>query len=1611
MNNSNKYVPELIAGSLNRKSDDKSTGQPTDKSKGWTSKVTTKPQRRPKANAKANASANASAKKVANVNVPQKPGLFSQIGSAFSNMAKQVVRPAGISVQPSVQQEPVKQEPVIPSVKKEPIIPPVKQEPFIPSVKQEPTFPPMPALETVEQVPFVPPVQVNVKPPIIPVQVKLEPSIPPVQVKVELPSVPSAPKVEPIAPSAPSAPKVEPPSAPKVEPIAPSQSILGQIGSAIGSLLPSTKPAKPAAKPLFNPLQKPLPVKLKDTSNLDLPMVELPPQDFSTQFETLQGYLTEPLLYNQPLHQTAEYLNLNEDGLPLKVTKKLSGRYIHLPNKPQFRHYLGGQLRSTVSIENVNDKIPLQSMTDVERFHRAVRMGVQYRESYIAIDLNTGQVAIIRKDFYPTLQPIITKTPKPYMVRDRKTPSWVFAVYKLQFKDTNHVQEGYVYEKKIQTSEYVKKVITPEEMKEMTRMQCSRNELGYFEFDRHQFSVVSLYNKFSESPGLAIFDSTGAGKTCKVTNLIGTNFQPEFDLLWVAPTTASIGKLLKEYFNDMCSIQARDKLAQIKIDALNRGKSEAEANAILAKKVDEITNENDPNANNRLMHDFHIGLSKNRTFVYEHMVGALATKCGVTIALSVTKETQGRAKKLLDKLLVLVIDEAHNIFSTSDSNPWHTKVTGGNLKLEDIYGPKWQSRTFLNDGVIRGRDLLAHYLYQSYKTFGSSSVRFMPISATIMNVNPNELFWIINLLHKDETVRLDMVRNNKWSEYIDIDTYKLKDESYDRLRQALQQNTTFAPANKDPTKFAQKVISEIIPVPLLDVHAEQVKQRIRESKTKDVSIEDIYMEFYRLTMMYDSQQKIPSGEVIAKWHTEYARLQFSDTAQAISHIKENIYPKYGDHSVITYETIHFNKDSVDYFNWNGVDSTLSKKSDQELEAQFAKGVTNPFQLIPEDIKQAFASGAFPVGNNASFTAAKPNSKRQWIEMFCPLIYKVIQHLKEQVKQNPNRKFAITCNATVTPGEKKGLFGTEVIRWALSTFNDIFEYVAEEDKATKNRPASSKITYTFLSSIDTKDAAKSHELTMFNDENNSRGQVCQVFIFDSMYKEGIDLTDTDILYMIEPSRTRTDFEQASSRIARMCRSQVQKFYKGIGAITRIVMICSTTSQKESLFEYINSATTDLERCRGENLCRIVSNIASRNAIDYDANKHLESNSVQIKFKVHQRINGTPVYYKGTAYPSEDPSDSFPVIVPHKAVVQTYNVGDIVDTGNANTTKITGYDKRRDVWQLSDGVSSFEATHDQFLLREGTDAMFKYYDAADTVAAIFDIAKTSTIFSGIDRQIIQFNAQLDRVVLKQEYTDAELKLICDTMQKLHEGFMGNNQFMLLVMYSILVTLSQTQASKQVDMAIPNDNNIEEFYMVWDGEKFGPHYRSFVRRMKETTKNFCVAFLKVHSKSSPVRHTNILIYHKRQNKVARIDLLGQLGEGLFDFAGVDASLAKMFECAVEPQLSLHIHGDQLREAYQNKTRVQCHYFDLSSLILVYYTVFYIIHHLNNDNASIKLLNNEVMQRLDDPNTERLTKQFLAIAQNLQELQTNIMTSELYDPELPVWKNTRREILQLVN
>ncbi len=1588
MNNSNKYVPELIAGSLNRKPTDKSSDKSTDKSKGWTSKVTTKPQRRPKANGSS---------KEGPKEGPQKPGLFSQIGSAFSNMAKQVVRPSITSsaaqvkqepvispmkqesvkqesVQPSVKQEPVKQESVNPPMKQESVIPSVKQEP----VEQEPFIPPMPALE---QVPFVPPVRVNVKPPIIPVQVTLEP---PVQVKVEVP-----------------------PSAPKVEPSAPSQSILGQIGSAIGSLLPSTKPAKPTAKPLFNPLQKPLPVKLKDTSNLDLPMVELPPQDFSTQFETLQGYLTEPLLYNQPLHQTAEYLNLNEDGLPLKVTKKLSGRYIHLPNKPQFRHYLGGQLRSTVSIENVNDKIPLQSMTDVERFHRAVRMGVQYRESYIAIDLNTGQVAIIRKDFYPTLQPIITKIPKPYMVRDRKTPSWVFAVYKLQFKDTNHVQEGYVYEKKIQTSEYVKKVITPEEMKEMTRMQCSRNEFGYFEFDRHQFSVVSLYNKFSESPGLAIFDSTGAGKTCKVTNLIGTNFQPEFDLLWVAPTTASIAKLLKEYFSDMCSIQARDKLAQIKIDALNRGKSEAEANAILAKKVEQITNENDPNANNRLMHDFHIGLSKNRTFVYEHMVGALAVKCGVTIALSVSQETKGRAKKLLDKLLVLVIDEAHNIFSTSDSNPWHTKVTGGNLKLEDIYGPKWQSRTFLQDGVIRGRDLLAHYLYQSYKKFGSSSVRFMPISATIMNVNPNELFWIINLLHKDETVRLDMVRNNKWSEYIDIDTYKLKDESYDRLRQALQQNTTFAPANKDPTKFAQKVISEIISVPLLDVHAEQVKQRIRESKTKEVSIEDIYMEFYRLTMMYDSQQKIPNGEVIAKWHTEYARLQFSDTAQAISHIKENIYPKYGDHSVITYETIHFNKDSVDYFNWNGVDSTLSKKSDQELEAQFAKGVTNPFQLTPEDIKQAFAGGASPVGNNASFTAASPNSKRRWIELFCPLIYKVIQHLKEQVQLNPNRKFAITCNATVTPGEKKGLFGTEVLRWALSTFNDIFEYVTEENNASKN----SKITYTFLSSIDTKDAAKSHELTMFNHKNNSRGQVCQVFIFDSMYKEGIDLTDTDILYMIEPSRTRTDFEQASSRIARMCRSQVQKFYKGIGAITRIVMICSTTSQKESLFEYINSATTDLERCRGENLCRIVSNIASRNAIDYEANKHLESNSVQIKFKVHQRINGTPVYYKGTAYPSDDPSDSFPVIVPHKAVVQTYNVGDIVDTGNTNTTKITGYDKNRDVWQLSDGTSSFEATHDQFLLREGTDAMFKYYDAADTVAAIFDIAKTSTIFSGIDRQIIQFNAQLDKVVLKREYTDTELKLICETMQKLHEGFMGNNQFMLLVMYSILVTLSQTQASKQVDIAIPNDENIEEFYMVWDGEKFGPHYTSFVRRMKETTKNFCVAFLKVHSKSSPVRHTNILIYHKRQNKVARIDLLGQLGEGLFDFAGVDAALARAFQCAVEPQLSLHIHGDQLREAYQNKTRVQCHYFDLSSLILVYYTVFYIIHHLNNDNASIKLLNNEIMQRLDDPNTERLTKQFLAIAQNLQELQTNIMMSEHYDPELPVWKNTRREILQLVN
>jgi hypothetical protein len=1345
------------------------------------------------------------------------------------------------------------------------------------------------------------------------------------------------------------------------------------------------------------------------------------------------GYLEEPFPRRDPgKYFTDDYMNLNEnDEIPFKVKYIEVDHYPALRHKQEFRHYLGGQFRRTISIERYKYKKELEGLSDSQRFDRAVKMAIAYHAPYVAIDENSGHVAVILPNQFETLKRVneIKKDCWPYLNHDRVTPSFSFAVYQILNQDTNDVlDQKYAYEaKKRKQNDHV---VSDADM-DVTKLehaQCDFDSiLGWFKFEPHQANITDQYTMESESPGIAIFDSTGAGKTCKVSNLVSTNFQSHgFSLRWVSPNSDSKEQLWNSYINEMCSMYAREEL-------MKKANNKKEIVKVIIEEL-----RNDTKGNFNLGQTYKLGLAKNQTHEYWEIVKLLAAKFEVNVdgINSTAKTTRDDAAKIKMTETVFVVDEFHNVLSEDSKHPWNNVVTG--ITLQDIYGANYLKRVYLNDKKVRARDLLAHYIFQSYKE-GKNSIRFIPISATIMNNNPNDLFWTMNLLHRDDASRVDLVRDNDWYTYIDRDTMLLKQDSMKQLKALLHKNTTYAPANKDPRKFAQKLISDVIKVPLLSVHCDKIIRRVRRAiHDKKASVEDIYNIFYDNGLMYRIDVKgapvMPNTRTLNEWYHKFQTSKIPNNVdEFIIHVQQHVYSQYHKDYHITFEHIQHNKHPMEYFAFNQNTSSYDTLSSEQLKQLFKKGnLHNFFQLDQSEMdsieRQAIegvpaskgrkktkvakkkmvsvesnASSDTDIPTPITFNATQTlDDRRKFIEMFCPVVYQLLMHLVNENNKNPGKKYAICCNARPNNGDD--MTGTNLLVWALKAFDNLFTPASSRQRESFQQHDGTKITYTFLSGFIQTPFSKDD----FNSfKSNPNGNQCRVIIYDATNREGVDLADVDVLYMIEPCRTRSEFEQTSSRIARMCKSQHQQFFKGIGAITRIILFCATTPDLNILYEQVVTETNDIGRFMGENLCRILYSVAKHNALDYEANKHLDQNAVQIPFTVQERFNiHQKTYYKGIAHP--DVQTSFPVIVPHSAVVQAYAVGSFIPLNNNRQAKVVEHDATTGVWTILFNGQESQITDDALLLSEGTVGKFRYYDTADTVSAIFDIARMSSLFSNIDRQIIQMNRKISIMARKSRYTEQEIQELCSTMTQLHKGFQGNHQFMLLIMYGILLNLKEH--AKSVDMALPRDTDI--FYMEWDGNRLSTNTDLFVNYMKACQKSFSIAFLKVNSATEVARHTNILIYDTRpEPKVLyRIDLLGNLGDDLFRTTSLNQKLAEKFGVACAPITSLPLEMEQLMEARKNNMATKaCRRYNLSPLLLLFYTTYYIAFTLQNKN--VDEINTIITTMLNDPGSELLTKKFVALASGLAKYQEHIMQDSKYDPELPMWENTKNAILHLTH
>jgi hypothetical protein len=1433
------------------------------------------------------------------------------------------------------------------------------------------------------------------------------------------------------------------------------------------------------------------------------------------------GNFYDPLPYKFPKFRTPDFLNHNNTTFrPTKLHRSddIYTQVLHLPEQTEFRYYLGGQIRAMISIEDMDEMKELKDLNSMERIKRGLRMARAFDAPYFTIDNYSGHVCILLESFYqnkfkPFFEKIKhdpTKVPPLPVEWDKTGPSFIVTLYQVEPSEGNadHIPESIEFvDDDDDDKRYLRHSTGGIDMKGRKRMDCELDEFGMFKFEPHQYNILKEFTISSASAGIMILHSTGAGKTCTVTNLVSKNFQGpgDYSLIWTSPGKNHNEALMRGYIKDFCSLEARRKI-------------DAKPNKVETLKL--FREANDQNAYNKLATEYSMGLAKRYMKTYEGLMTFIANHYNIKnleyegkVYTSGGDKDKSATSNPIDRRHCYIIDEGHNMVDVT--NPYFSAiVVNSPFTMKDIYAK--ESHWFSTDGVVRGRDLLAKFFYDSYKKF-SDFVRPIIITGTPMSSSPNDFFWLINLLHRDPNKRIDLVRNNQWTLYVNPDNYELKPEMLAKLKASLTKNTSYAPANKDPTKFAQKMLSDIKHVRLLSCHLSVLKNELdaitREKVGQDNLMESLFDKMYRINMISseaseDGKHRFPDLNVLSKWYKSYKEHDQGNHRELFHHILDHVYPKYQlkltPEDELEYDNMkdflqsnfeEAKRIAPDFLHSDGTmksrDEWQSSKTNQniseseilnnkhdfqffvetkpgffrvmerkELVKKLEELSKQPFDISYDEFEQGFGvdkkavkkskdaithdefdQGLGPTQKKTSKKSKEENSlishnfkptperqvnkiplesRRMYIELFCPVIYQVIRYVKNRLKKQPNIKIAISCNtksstdksaATSEDGGKGDCHGADLIAWAFESFDSDF-YITHADKPS----VTNKIGCMYISQrVDPK--INHADLEDFNSTKaNPHGEKYQVLIYDSASREGMDLYDTPVLIMIEPCRTRNDIEQTSSRIARMCKSKNQTYYEGIGAISEVVVFCASDREKVPIYNMVTDMNTDNNRIIGENLCRVVMNITNGSAVDFLQNNHLVKNGVTILFQVLKVFTKPILHYSGIImYNTNNP---IKVIVPHYALRLPPNA---IPAGQKITHRTMGktgevLDTTDNGWHVrwEDGSVS-DVDISDIVLSANQTTYCVYYDVADAIAQIMDMNKMSR-FSKMDKLIEQMNEDLANLGKpKPRYTSEEKKQVCSILMGLEKQYMGNTEYLLLSIYDLLVQLQKEflHRTNSIHIILPFGKDPfrfreDDFIVEWNGKTIRNEegFSSIMQRMKNSQTEYTLAFMKLKSDGNNQSvHTNLLIFKREGQELHRIDLLGKLRTDLFHQNELDEYMKKALKSSnvkYIPETMSGIQRRQMEDAVLLRDTCRLKINNLSSVILMFYAQNYLRYQLSSDpqlkSESFDSYIESLSKTIDDG---KLTKYMIDLAQRIRKIRDDLPNRKGYNPELPKWMN----------
>ncbi len=541
-----------------------------------------------------------------------------------------------------------------------------------------------------------------------------------------------------------------------------------------------------------------------------------------------------------------------------------------LPNrdKVHFVNYGDGPTRLIPSIDTASSPLAGSVSTLIKRGYRLAKL-----QGFRWFALQKGVVFATNQD--PT--PAATKLDCPSKIG----AEWKYAVYRI--KDLDAPDEADVHKDPFEKYRYPEPIV-------QDKLNCPKpvDEPEYhcpkrkdqkaewkppFDLRPNQLFTQATFKPSIPQKGRLINASAGAGKTGDALNAAANFMVEDWQVIWI--TRKSLRTVPEEELYDNISVT---KLRDIILDP-NQPLKKADgtivaggplpgdapegSEAITKRKIQEKAQYIQGGDGRILLKNrFKIELLKKNIMSYDDFVRVLRQDTMEHRALY--REWTDNPNGDVGYRKLFVVDEAHNFtnpdLEISEREFLDAKINSITISgktyssVDDVYGPN----IVTDHHTLEGRDLFPAMLYASYEISGDESAKSLILTAT------PKLLWTLNLFQVAPELRLPL----NLEHYYDPLTLELVPEAVAQITRVAYGHVAYLDISRDPSMFAQKVLTDIISVSVMPFHQQLIWEKSKDvvSHFRNVALcaklnGPVYSE-RQLELMYAQKYAVPQTKSI-----------------------------------------------------------------------------------------------------------------------------------------------------------------------------------------------------------------------------------------------------------------------------------------------------------------------------------------------------------------------------------------------------------------------------------------------------------------------------------------------------------------------------------------------------------------------------------------------------------------------------------------------------------------------------------------------------------------------------------------------------------------------------